>query len=183
MDGNDDRSNPKLSSVRRKFLKQTGAAVVMSLVPAAVRQAAWAAGSDAPEKTERLVIAPKQHVLPVVYQLARFAVAKGGRAATQLTARLEYDNALACFRAGADEVEVIYQFLERPDPIVAVSFDRSELPALEAELSEAIARINAGEFAPTPSEFVCSGCPALDLVCAGPRLRQHHEAPVEIAVG
>ncbi|HKA44409.1 MAG TPA: ABC transporter substrate-binding protein, partial [Burkholderiales bacterium] len=52
MDGNDDRSNPKLSSVRRKFLKQTGAAVVMSLVPAAVRQAAWAAGSDAPEKKD-----------------------------------------------------------------------------------------------------------------------------------
>jgi hypothetical protein len=33
-----------------------------------------------------------------------------------------------------------------------------------------IARINAGEFVPTPSEFNCSGCPALDLVCAGPRL-------------
>src|SRR5262249_8929710 len=95
--------------------------------------------------------------------------------------RLVY--ALACFRAGADEVEVVYQFLERPDPVVASTFDRSELPALEAELSEAIARINAGEFAPTPSEFVCSGCPALDLDCAGPRLRQHHEAPVEIAVG
>ena len=31
-------------------------------------------------------------------------------------------------------------------------------------------RINAGEFVPTPSEFTCSGCPALDLVCAGPRL-------------
>ena len=41
---------------------------------------------------------------------------------------------------------------------------------LEAELSAAIARINAGEFVPTPSEFTCSGCPALDLVCAGPRL-------------
>src|SRR5213078_2161645 len=30
--------------------------------------------------------------------------------------RLVY--ALACFRAGADEVEVVYQFLERPDPVV-----------------------------------------------------------------
>ena len=29
---------------------------------------------------------------------------------------------------------------------------------------------HAGEFAPTPSECTCSGCPALDLVCAGPRL-------------
>ena len=35
----------------------------------------------------------------------------------------------------------------------------------------AIRRIDAGEFVPTPSEFTCSGCPALDVVCAGPRLR------------
>jgi hypothetical protein len=34
----------------------------------------------------------------------------------------------------------------------------------------AIARINAGEFRPTPSEYICAGCPALDVVCAGPRL-------------
>jgi len=41
---------------RRDFLKQAGAvgaaAGIMSLVPAAVRSAAWAAGSDAPEKRE-----------------------------------------------------------------------------------------------------------------------------------
>ena len=40
---------------RRKFLTQstllTGAAM-MGLVPYTVRQGAWAAGSDAPEKTE-----------------------------------------------------------------------------------------------------------------------------------
>jgi len=65
--------------------------------------------------------------------------------------RLVY--ALACFRAGAEEVEVVYQFLERPDPAVTTSFVRSELPGLEAELSEAIARIQEGVFKPTPSEF------------------------------
>jgi ATP-dependent exoDNAse (exonuclease V) beta subunit len=97
--------------------------------------------------------------------------------------RLVY--ALACFRAGADQVEVVYQFLERPDPAVTTTFDRSELPALEAELSEAIARIQDGDFKPTPSEYICSGCPALDVVCAGPRLLQHPDTsiPVEIAVG
>jgi len=97
--------------------------------------------------------------------------------------RLVY--ALACFRAGADEVEVVYQFLERPDPAVTTTFDRSELPALEAELSKAIARIQDGDFTPTPSEYICSGCPALDVVCAGPRLLQHLDTsiPVEIAVG
>ena len=45
-------------------------------------------------------------------------------------------------------------------------------PTLEAELSAAIARIQSGRFVPTPSEFACSDCPALDVVCAGPRLRR-----------
>ena len=84
--------------------------------------------------------------------------------------RLVY--ALACFRAGADEVEVVSHFLERPDAVVCTTFDRIELPALEEELSAAIRRIDAGEFVATPSDFNCTGCPALDLVCAGPNLRQ-----------
>jgi hypothetical protein len=83
--------------------------------------------------------------------------------------RLVY--ALACFRAGAHEVEVVYHFLERSDAVVSASFARSDVHALESELSDAIARIQAGEFRPTPSEFVCADCPALNLVCAGPRLR------------
>jgi ATP-dependent helicase/nuclease subunit A len=83
--------------------------------------------------------------------------------------RLVY--ALACFRAGAGEVEVVYQFLERPDDLVTTCYLVEQAPELEVELSHAIAAINAGEFRPTPSEFACADCPALDLVCAGPRLR------------
>jgi ATP-dependent helicase/nuclease subunit A len=83
--------------------------------------------------------------------------------------RLVY--AIACFRAGADEVEIVYQFLEKPDELVEATFGRDELPGLEAELSAAIARIQSGEFPPRPSEFACAGCPALDVVCAGPALR------------
>jgi ATP-dependent helicase/nuclease subunit A len=83
--------------------------------------------------------------------------------------RLVY--ALACFRAGLEEVEVVYQFLERADAPVSTVFTRDELPVLEQELTAAIDRIRAGDFRPTPSEFTCSGCPALDVVCAGPRLR------------
>jgi ATP-dependent exoDNAse (exonuclease V) beta subunit len=83
--------------------------------------------------------------------------------------RLVY--AIACFRAGADEVEIVYQFLEKPDELVEATFSRDELPGLEAELSAAIARIQAGDFPPRPSEFACSGCPALDVVCSGPALR------------
>jgi hypothetical protein len=92
--------------------------------------------------------------------------------------RLVY--ALACFRAGADEVEVVYAFLERPDAVVSTTFVRDELAGLESELSAAIARIDSGEFVPTPSDFTCAGCPALDLVCAGPRLHPP-SAPVAAA--
>ncbi len=82
--------------------------------------------------------------------------------------RLVY--ALVCFRAGAEEVEVVYAFLERPDAVVSTTFTLADLPGLEAGLSAAIAAIQAGDFRPTPSEFACAGCPALDVVCAGPRL-------------
>ena len=77
---------------------------------------------------------------------------------------------MAAFRAGADEVEVAYVFLERPEDAVRRTFARDEVPALEADLSDAIAAIHEGDFRPTPSEFACAGCPALDVVCAGPRL-------------
>ena len=93
--------------------------------------------------------------------------------------RLVY--ALACFRAGMDEVEVVYHFLERPDAVVSKTFARADVPELEAELSEAIGRIRAGEFVPTPSEFNCAGCPALDVVCAGPRLRGGPSRPPALA--
>jgi ATP-dependent helicase/nuclease subunit A len=82
--------------------------------------------------------------------------------------RLVY--AIACFRTGAEEVEIVYQFLERPDELVTAVFRREQLPELEAELSAAIARIQEGRFPPRPSELACAGCPALDVVCAGPAL-------------
>jgi ATP-dependent exoDNAse (exonuclease V) beta subunit len=82
--------------------------------------------------------------------------------------RLVY--ALACLRDGAERVEVVYQFLEQPAALVSATFTTEDIVTLEAELSAAIARIRAGDFRPRPSEFACSDCPALDVVCAGPRL-------------
>lgn len=82
--------------------------------------------------------------------------------------RLVY--ALACLRAGAERVEVVYHFLEQPEAVVSSVFTTAELPELETELSDLIARMRSGEVRPTPSPFACSGCPALDVVCAGPRL-------------
>lgn len=85
--------------------------------------------------------------------------------------------ALACLRAGAAEAEIVYQFLEAPESVVASTFSGADLPQLEAELSASIARIRAGDFRPTPSPLACSGCPALDVVCAGPRLGDGPGAP------
>ena len=93
--------------------------------------------------------------------------------------RLVY--ALACFKAGAEEVEVVYHFLERPDAVVSTVFSKDRLPELNAELSAAIERINAGDFRPSPDEFTCAGCPALDVICAGPRLREHGYAEPALA--
>ena len=93
--------------------------------------------------------------------------------------RLVY--ALACFRAAADEVEVVYHFLERSDAVVSTTFSKQQLPELEAELTAAIDRINAGDFRPSPDEFTCAGCPALDVVCAGPRLLEHGHAEAVLA--
>ena len=85
-----------------------------------------------------------------------------------LTQQIVY--AIACLRAGATEVEVVYHFLEDPDAVVSRVFTAEDAPRLEGVLSASIARIRAGEFRPTPSAFACSGCPALNVVCAGPRL-------------
>jgi nitrate/nitrite transport system substrate-binding protein len=49
---NERRIPGKKPVERRNFIKRAGAAAVLGLVPAAVRTAAWAAGSDAPEKKE-----------------------------------------------------------------------------------------------------------------------------------
>jgi ATP-dependent exoDNAse (exonuclease V) beta subunit len=110
---------------------------------------------------------------PIVLDYKTNSLAEGGPeeivARDYRLQRLVY--ALACFRAGAEEVEVVYHFLERPDAVVTDCYKVGDVPALEAELSAAIARIQANDFRPTPDEFVCADCPALDLVCAGPRLR------------
>jgi ATP-dependent helicase/nuclease subunit A len=105
-------------------------------------------------KTNQLSESPPEEIVEEDYRLQRLVYA------------------LACFRAGAEEVQVVYHFLERPEAPVEAVFTLADVPVLEAELSAAIARIQAGEFPPTPSDFACAGGPALDLVCAGPALRQ-----------
>lgn len=100
-------------------------------------------------------------------------------AAEYLTQQTVY--AIACLRAGAREVEVVYHFLEEADSVVSTVFTVHDAERLEASLSASIADIRAGEFRPTPSAFACSGCPALDVVCAGPRLGGVDEGAYEPA--
>jgi len=85
-----------------------------------------------------------------------------------LTQQVVY--AIACLRSGARRVEVVYHFLEQSEAVVSRVFTHEDAERLEEGLSVSIARIRAGEFRATPSAFACSGCPALDVVCAGPRL-------------
>ena len=103
-------------------------------------------------KTNSLAEGPPEEIVEAEYRLQRLVYA------------------LACLRTDVQEVEVVYHFLERPDAVVSTTFRREDVPSLEAELSAAIARIQEGDFRPTPSEFACAGCPALDRVCAGPGL-------------
>jgi ATP-dependent helicase/nuclease subunit A len=79
--------------------------------------------------------------------------------------RLVY--ALACLRAGYEEVEVAYAFLEQPDAVVSASFRSADLAELERELGAVIERVALGEFVPTPGRRICSDCPANEVVCAG----------------
>ena len=82
--------------------------------------------------------------------------------------RLVY--ALACFRAGAERSRSSTSSSSVPRSCRRRRLRaRPRSPLLEEELSAAIARIRAGEFVPTPSESACADCPALDVVCAGPR--------------
>ena len=79
--------------------------------------------------------------------------------------RLVY--ALACLRAGYEEVEVAYAFLERPDAVVSATYRAGDAAELESELGAVIERVAGGDFPPTPSEYTCSDCPANGVVCAG----------------
>jgi hypothetical protein len=78
--------------------------------------------------------------------------------------------ALVCLLAGAREVEVVYQFLERPADVVSETYTAAEQSALGDIVSAAIGRARSGIYTPSPSEYACRGCPLLDLTCPGTRL-------------
>jgi ATP-dependent exoDNAse (exonuclease V) beta subunit len=72
----------------------------------------------------------------------------------------------------AEEVEVAYVFLERPDEPQVSRLGGAELREARARLTEVVGRISAGEFQVAPPERrsneLCRGCPALGRACSGP---------------
>jgi ATP-dependent exoDNAse (exonuclease V) beta subunit len=80
--------------------------------------------------------------------------------------RLVY--ALAALRTGADEVEVAYCFLERPDLTVSTRWEADDRVRLEAELLELAGGVISGHFEPTdrPHRELCQFCPGQPALCS-----------------
>jgi ATP-dependent helicase/nuclease subunit A len=78
--------------------------------------------------------------------------------------------ALAALRAGAEQVEVAYSFLERPDEVISALFTRADAPALERRLAELAQGLVTGRFEPsaTPGADLCAGCPGRAALCSWP---------------
>ena len=93
--------------------------------------------------------------------------------------------ALAAAEAlGADEVEVAYVFLERPDEPAVSLLGPEKMAAARSSLEQTIARISRGDFpvaAPEERDWsLCRGCPALRGLCAGPRRVESDGEVVEV---
>jgi hypothetical protein len=81
------------------------------------------------------------------------------------TQRIVY--ALAALRAGAEVVEVVHCFLERPDePAVAV-YEAADLERLERELLGLASGVVEGRFEPStePHFALCADCPGRAALC------------------
>ena len=74
---------------------------------------------------------------------------------------------------GAEQVEVAYVFLERPDEPALSRLGPAEMAAGRERLEAVIVRIGAGEFPVAAKEGrswdLCRGCPALGRLCSGPQ--------------
>lgn len=76
--------------------------------------------------------------------------------------------ALAALRAGAQHVEVIHCFLERPDELVVAQFAGADALRLETELRDLASGLLEERFevSPRPNRELCSGCPGRGTLCS-----------------
>ena len=81
--------------------------------------------------------------------------------------------ALAALRAGAERVEVLHCFLERPDEPARAVFEAADAGRLEAELLELARGVVEARFEPSdePHHGLCADCPGRAALCVhGPEL-------------
>ena len=82
--------------------------------------------------------------------------------------------ALAGLEAGYVEVEVAYQWLGDDEAATAMAtrvFTPADRERLRGELEALAERAVRGPWRPTPPPYGCGDCPALNVLCAGPALR------------
>jgi hypothetical protein len=78
--------------------------------------------------------------------------------------------ALAALRAGAERVEVVHLYLERPDRPAVAHYTTSDAERLAARLQERTAPLSRGEYPLTahPHAQLCATCPARGGLCPYP---------------
>lgn len=89
--------------------------------------------------------------------------------------------ALAVLREGAEHVEIVHWFLERPEDPVGVRFRAAERPELEARLAGRIARARERSFAvsPNPHRGLCLTCPGRGGLCSWGEVETSREEPTD----
>jgi ATP-dependent helicase/nuclease subunit A len=89
--------------------------------------------------------------------------------------------ALAVLREGAERVEIVHWFLERPQEPVGVRFQAAERPELEARLAARIARARERSFAvsPNPHRGLCLTCPGRGGLCSWGEAETLREEPTD----
>jgi ATP-dependent exoDNAse (exonuclease V) beta subunit len=97
------------------------------------------------------------------------------------TQRLVYG--LAALRSGAEQVEVAYSFLERPDEVVSTVYTAADAADLERQLCDLAAGVVEGRFEPSsePHRGLCGDCPGRAGLCSWDSDRTLAELPVESA--
>jgi ATP-dependent helicase/nuclease subunit A len=86
-------------------------------------------------------------------------------AGSYATQRLIY--ALAALKAGAERVEVVHCYLERPDEPAVAKYDAADMDMLERELLELARGVVEGRFEPSPEPHfsLCADCPGRAALC------------------
>ena len=81
------------------------------------------------------------------------------------TQRMIY--ALAALKAGAERVEVVHCYLERPDEPAVARYDAADMERLERELLGLAHGVVEGRFEPSPEPHfsLCADCPGRAALC------------------